>query len=54
MSKEKVFAVRCFIDGKRIKTHKLTKKQAKNFLIAANYLASYLQSEYDVKIKKNK
>ena len=43
---EETFAVRCFLNRKRKLTHQLTRREAKNFRLAALYLASYLKREY--------
>jgi hypothetical protein len=42
----KVAALQCHIDGKRKRTHKLTKQQAAAFRIAALHLARFLKKEY--------
>jgi hypothetical protein len=46
MKKDKVYALRCFIDGKRIKSHELTKRQARVFQRTAKHLLEYLTKEY--------
>ncbi len=43
---ENVYAVRCFLNKKRMLTHKLTKTQAKVFHKTALHLADYLTKEY--------
>jgi hypothetical protein len=43
-----IFAIRCFIDGKRTKTHLLTKKQARIFRKTARHLSRYLKKTYKV------
>jgi hypothetical protein len=45
----KTYAIRCFIDGERKFTHKLTKKQAQIFRQAAKHLSKYLKTEYKLK-----
>lgn len=40
------YAIRCFIDGKRFKTHQLTKSQARIFRQGALKLSRYLKKEY--------
>lgn len=40
------FAIRCFKNGRRRKTHTFTKKEARCFLVAARHLAKYLKREY--------
>lgn len=42
----KTFAIRCFIDGKRKKTHQLTKAQARTFRKTALHLSRYLKKAY--------
>ncbi len=42
------FAVRLYRNNKRKKSNELTKKEAKNFLIAVKHLEKYLKKEYDV------
>lgn len=42
------YALRLFIDGRRSPSNVLTKRQAQNFLIAAEHLASFLRSTYGV------
>lgn len=44
--KDEIFAIRCFRDGKRKRTHLLTKKEARIFRIAARTLSRYLTREY--------
>lgn len=44
--KEKTYAIRCFLDGKRKKTHLLTKKEARVFRRAARHLTKYLSEAY--------
>ncbi len=51
-STEDVFAIQCFKNDKRMFTDKLTKSEAANYIKTAEYLISYLQSEY--KIPKDK
>ena len=46
MKKDQTFAIRCFIDGKRKKTHELTKRQARVFRKTALHLSKYLKKEY--------
>ena len=45
-NKQTEFALRCFIDGERVKTDKLTKEQAKIFCHTALHLAKYLKNTY--------
>ena len=44
--KDTIFSIRCFIDGKRKKTHEFTKREAKIFLKTARFLEKYLKKEY--------
>lgn len=44
----KTYAIRCYIDGKSKLTHKLTKKQAYNFKLAALHLINYLKKSYKI------
>jgi len=44
--KNEIYAIRCFIDGKRKKTDALTIKEARIFRAAARHLARYLGKEY--------
>ena len=46
----KTFAIRCFIDGKRVKTHELTKAQARVVRKTALHLARYLKKEYKLPV----
>ncbi len=46
MKKDTIYAIRCFIGGKRYKTYELTKSQAKTFRKAALHLSRYLKKEY--------
>lgn len=46
--KEDEFAIRCYLNGERLKTHELTKEQARNFHHASIHLASYLEEEYNI------
>lgn len=46
MAKEKEYAIRCFIDGKRKFTHLMTPKQAKIFFQTAGFLRKYLKANY--------
>ena len=41
-----IFALRLFINGKRIKSHKLNKKQARTFFKTSLHLAKYLIESY--------
>ncbi len=41
-----VYAIRCFIGGKRVKTDALTVGDARIFRAAARHLARYLGKEY--------
>lgn len=43
---DQTFAIRCFLDGKRKKSHQLTKRQARIFRHAARTLSKYLTKEY--------
>jgi hypothetical protein len=43
-----IFAIRCFIDGKRTKTHELTNSQARTFRKAALHLARFLKKSYEI------
>jgi hypothetical protein len=40
------YALRCFLNGKRKKTDKLTKFEARIYRAAARHLARYLGKEY--------
>lgn len=44
--KDQTFAIRCFLDGKRKKTHELTKRQARIFRHTARHLSKYLTQAY--------
>ena len=44
------FAIQCFINRKRVLTHKLTKAQARTFRKTALHLARYLKKEYKLSI----
>jgi hypothetical protein len=46
MSVSRTFAVRLFIDRRRVKSHELTKAQARIFLKTARHLARYLKKAY--------
>lgn len=46
-----IFAIRLFINGKRKKSHELTKRQAQRFLMTAKHLERYLKKEYKVCLK---
>ena len=46
--KEDVFAIRCFKNGKRRFTDRLTKYEARCLLVTARHLSEYLASEYDI------
>lgn len=43
---DKTYALRAFIDGKRVRTHKLTTAEARVFLRAARHMARYLKRAY--------
>lgn len=45
----KIIELRCYIDGKRKLTNKLTKKQAKYVLATAHHLSSFLKKGYKLK-----
>ena len=40
------FALRCFKNGKRVKTNQLTKKEARCFRVAAVHMTNYLNEAY--------
>lgn len=46
-----IYAIRCFLNGKRKLTHRLTKKQAFQFRWTANILQRYLTKEYKLPVK---
>jgi len=46
MPKDKVYAIRCFINGKRKFTHLFTPNQAKIFYKTAGHLRKYIKQEY--------
>lgn len=46
MKKPETFAIRCFRDRKRKKTHELTKREARAFREAALHLVKYLTEGY--------
>lgn len=48
------YALRLFLDGKRIKSHALTKVQAQCFRIATRTLDAYLTKEYKLNDGKRK
>lgn len=45
-TKDDVFAIRCFLNGKRKLTHELSEEEARNFRKAARHLSRYLTKEY--------
>jgi len=46
MAKEKEYAIRCFINGRRTFTHLMTKEEAKIFYKTAGVLRAYLKKSY--------
>lgn len=42
----KTVAIKCFIDGKRVKTNELTKSQARAIRKTARHLSRYLKKAY--------
>jgi len=46
--KTAVYAIRCFKNGKRRRTHALKRKEAAVFKQTAQHLIDYLSSEYGV------
>lgn len=46
MPDPEIYAIRCFLNGERKLTDKLTKDEAYNFRQAALHLSSYLTKEY--------
>lgn len=49
VKKDDVFAITCNINGVRVRTDKLTKRQASIFATTAKHFLSYLKSEYGIK-----
>ncbi len=47
-SEETVYAIRCFKDGERKPTYRLTKDEAHHFRQAALHMADYLTREYEL------
>lgn len=48
---DQTFALRCFIDGRRIKTNQLSPEQARGFHRTARHLCRYLRRAYKLKVK---
>jgi len=46
MEKQDIYTLRCFLNGKRKLSNKLTKNEAKNFYITALHLARFLYKSY--------
>ncbi len=46
VKKEDVYILKCFLNSKRKPNHKLTKKEAKCFLICSEHMIKYLKKEY--------
>jgi hypothetical protein len=46
MAVNRTFALRLYIDRRRVKSHELTKPQARIFLKTARHLARYLKKAY--------
>jgi hypothetical protein len=44
--KDIVYEIRCFKDGKRLGTHKLSKTDAKYLRITARHLSAFLTKSY--------
>ena len=47
------YALRLFVDGRRVLSHELDRQQAGAFLIAADYLAKYLRTEYQAQFDES-
>lgn len=50
--KSNEYAIRCFLNKKRIKSHQLTKRQARMFRKTAIHLAEYLTGAYNLGVHK--
>ena len=46
------YALRLFVDGRRVLSHELDRQQAGAFLIAADHLAKYLRTEYQPPVEE--
>ena len=46
------YALRLFVDGRRVLSHELDRQQAGAFLIAAEHLAKYLRTEYQPPVEE--
>ena len=46
--KQDVYTLRCFLNGKRKLSNKLTKNEARNFYITALHLSRYLYKSYNL------
>lgn len=46
MKTEEIFAIRCYRNGKRKMSSQLTKREARNFRIAARHLSRFLTKAY--------
>lgn len=42
----KIYAIRCFVGRRRRRTSKLSRTEAKNFLVAARHLTKFLKKNY--------
>ena len=47
------YALRLFVDGRRVLSHELDRQQAGAFLIAADHLAKYLRTEYQAQFDES-
>lgn len=52
--KKDEFAIRCFLNDKRMATAVLTKREARNFRTTAQHLIEYLTKTYKLDYRKRK